>query len=57
MSDSIDSALIHMLQDVLQLFQEAMASLDKDKWLKEEFRGLTKMVSGNWLTDPRVIKP
>ena len=48
-TELIKNALIHMFQDVPDSYQEAINSLDKNKWLeasKEEFEGLTKM--GIW---------
>ena len=42
---SLNSMLRNMFQEAPQSFQEAMTSLDKDKWLKaseEEFEGFTE---------------
>ena len=48
-TESITNTLIHMFQDAPNSYQEAMNSLDKEKWVRaseEEFEGLTKM--GIW---------
>ena len=48
-TDSINNILIHIFQEAPNSYQEAMNSLDKEKWhkaLTEEFEGLTKM--GVW---------
>ena len=45
-TDSINNVLIHMFQETPNSHQEAMSSLDKEKWLaasKEEFERQTKM--------------
>ena len=47
--DSINNILIHMFQEAPNSYQEALNSLEKDKWLavsQEEFNGLKEM--GVW---------
>ena len=48
-TDSINNILIHMFQEALNPYQEALNSPEKDKWLaasQEEFIGLMEM--GVW---------